>query len=82
MEQEQGRSNLQDAFMHLSWQLLEVTQNAAIAAARKAGKGEKNLADQAAGDAMRSTLDDMTGVQSSIRMGEGERDDATTSMIG
>jgi len=38
MEQEQGRSNLQDAFMHLSWQLLEVTQNAAIASP-KSGEG-------------------------------------------
>ena len=71
MEQEQGRNSLQDAFMHLSWQLLEVTQNAAIAAARKAGKGDKNLADQAAVDAMRSTLDHMTGFQSNIKIGKG-----------
>ncbi len=82
MEQEQGRTNLQDAFMHLSWQLLEVTQNAAIAAARKAGKGDKNLADQAAVDAMRSTLDHMTGFQSNIKIGEGERDDAPMLFIG
>ena len=82
MEQEQGRSNLQDACMHLSWQLLEVTQNAAIAAARKAGKGDKNLADQAAVDAMRSTLDHMTGFQSNIKIGEGERDDAPMLFIG
>jgi len=82
MEQEQGRNSLQDAFMHLSWQLLEVTQNAAIAAARKAGKGDKNLADQAAVDAMRSTLDHMTGFQSNIKIGEGERDDAPMLFIG
>ena len=75
-------SSLRDAFAHLSWQLLMVTENAAIAAARSAGKGDKNLADKAAVDAMRDTLDKMSGFSSHIKIGEGERDDAPMLFIG
>jgi len=69
-------------YKSLSWQLLEVTENAAIAAARAAGQGDKNLADKAAVDAMRSALDRIPGVSSNIKIGEGERDDAPMLFIG
>lgn len=69
-------------YKSLSWQLLEVTENAAIAAARAAGQGDKHLADKAAVDAMRSALDRIPGVSSNIKIGEGERDDAPMLFIG
>lgn len=72
----------QHIYKSLSWQLLEVTENAAIAAARAAGQGDKHLADKAAVDAMRSTLDRIPGVSSNIKIGEGERDDAPMLFIG
>lgn len=81
MEQKQEVS-MNEAFSHLSWQLLKVTENAAIAAARSAGKGDKHLADEAAVDAMRSALDEMRGFSSHIKIGEGERDDAPMLFIG
>lgn len=36
------------AINNLSWQLLEVIENAAIAATKSAGKDDKGFADQAA----------------------------------
>ena len=72
----------QHIYKSLSWQLLEVTENAAIAAARAAGPGDKHLADKAAVDAMRSALDRIPGVSSNIKIGEGERDDAPMLFIG
>ncbi len=81
MEKKEAVS-LREAFSHLSWQLLMVTENAAIAAARSAGKGDKHLADKAAVDAMRDTLDKMSGFSTNIKIGEGERDDAPMLFIG
>ena len=75
-------TELQHIYKSLSWQLLEVTENAAIAAARAAGKGDKNLADKAAVDAMRTALGRIPGVSSNIKIGEGERDDAPMLFIG
>ena len=75
------KSNI-DIYKSLSWQLLEVTENAAIAAARAAGQGDKNFADQAAVDAMRRTLANMKGIKTTIKIGEGERDEAPMLYIG
>lgn len=75
-------TELQHIYKSLSWQLLEVTENAAIAAARAAGQGDKNLADKAAVDAMRTALGRIPGVSSNIKIGEGERDDAPMLFIG
>jgi fructose-1,6-bisphosphatase II len=52
-----------------------VTETAAIAAAPWVGRGEKNLADQAAVEAMRQMINtvDMNGV---VVIGEGEKDQA------
>ena len=60
---------------NFSLDLVRVTEAAALAAGRWVGRGEKELGDQAAVDAMRHTLGsiDMDGV---IVIGEGAKDDA------
>ena len=55
-------TELQHIYKSLSWQLLEVTENAAIAAARAAGQGDKNLADKAAVDAMLKTAGQLASI--------------------
>ncbi|MQF65008.1 class II fructose-bisphosphatase [SAR202 cluster bacterium AC-409-J13_OGT_754m] len=62
-------------------ELLKVTQAAAISAVRYKGMGDKELVDQAAVDAMRSTLAnvDMDGI---VVIGEGEKDEAPMLYIG
>lgn len=82
MADEKKLGDLKGLYKSLSWQLLEVTENAAIAAARAAGQGDKNLADKAAVDAMRTALNQIPGVSSVIKIGEGERDDAPMLFIG
>jgi fructose-1,6-bisphosphatase II len=60
---------------NLALELIRVTETAAIAAAPWVGRGEKNLADQAAVEAMRQMINtvDMNGV---VVIGEGEKDHA------
>ena len=60
---------------NLALELIRVTETAAIAAAPWVGRGEKNLADKAAVEAMRELINtvDMAGV---VVIGEGEKDDA------
>jgi len=60
---------------NIALELARVTEAAAMAAARWIGRGEKEAADQAAVDAMRSVLDTvhMRGV---VVIGEGEKDKA------
>jgi fructose-1,6-bisphosphatase II len=60
---------------NIAMELVRTTEAAALAAARWVGRGNKNAADQAAVDAMRTMLDtvDMDGV---IVIGEGEKDEA------
>ncbi|MGA2123445.1 MAG: class II fructose-bisphosphatase [Acidimicrobiales bacterium] len=60
---------------NLALELIRVTEAAAIAAARWAGRGDKNSADGAAVDAMRFVLGAvaMDGV---VVIGEGEKDEA------
>src|ERR671937_480730 len=60
---------------NLALELVRVTESAAIGAGRWVGRGDKNAADQAAVDAMRSMLDSvsMDGV---VVIGEGEKDEA------
>ena len=77
-----SETKMHKTFNRLTWQLLEVTENAAIAAARAAGQGDKELADQAAVDAMRTTLNNIEGFSTNIKIGEGERDDAPMLFIG
>jgi fructose-1,6-bisphosphatase II len=60
---------------NLAMELVRVTEYGALAAARFAGRGDKEAADQAAVDAMRLMLDtvQMDGV---VVIGEGEKDEA------
>ena len=60
---------------NLALELVRVTEAAALAAARLIGRGDKEGADQAAVDAMRNVLDNvsMDGV---VVIGEGEKDEA------
>jgi fructose-1,6-bisphosphatase class II len=62
-------------------EMLEVTEAAALAAGRWMGKGEKNLADQAAVEAMRKAFD-LLDISGEIVIGEGERDEAPMLFIG
>jgi fructose-1,6-bisphosphatase II len=60
---------------NLALELVRTTEAAAVAAARWMGRGDKNGADGAAVDAMRTVLSgiDMNGV---VVIGEGEKDEA------
>lgn len=66
---------------NLAMELVRVTEAAALSAGRWMGKGNKEMADQAAVDAMRQSLDgvDMNGV---VVIGEGEKDEAPMLYIG
>ncbi len=66
---------------NLAIELVRVTEYAALAAARHIGRGNEKLADQAAVDAMRSTLNAMT-IDGTVVIGEGERDEAPMLYIG
>ena len=60
---------------NLALELIRVTETAALAAAPWVGRGEKDLADKAAVEAMRKMINtvDMAGV---VVIGEGEKDNA------
>ena len=60
---------------------VRVTENAAIAAWRLAGRGDEMAADQAAVDAMRQVLNELH-IDGEIVIGEGERDEAPMLYIG
>ena len=66
---------------NLAMELVRVTEAAALSAGRWMGKGNKELADQSAVDAMRQALDgvDMNGI---VVIGEGEKDEAPMLYIG
>jgi fructose-1,6-bisphosphatase II len=60
---------------NLALELVRVTEAAALAAGRWVGRGDKNGADQAAVDAMRSMLDSVS-MDGTVVIGEGEKDEA------
>src|SRR2546426_2905549 len=66
---------------NLAMELVRVTEAAALSAGRWMGKGNKEMVDQAAVDAMRHALDgvDMNEV---VVIGEGEKDEAPMLYIG
>jgi fructose-1,6-bisphosphatase II len=66
---------------NLAMELVRVTEAAALSAGRWMGKGNKEMVDQSAVDAMRNALDgvDMSGV---VVIGEGEKDEAPMLYIG
>ncbi len=62
-------------------EVVRVTEEAAIAASRVAGKGNSDLVDQAGTDAMRRVLNELD-IDGEIVIGEGERDEAPMLYIG
>ena len=60
---------------NLAFELVRVTESAAIAAARWVGRGDKNTADGAAVDAMRRLISSVS-MDGIVVIGEGEKDDA------
>jgi fructose-1,6-bisphosphatase II / sedoheptulose-1,7-bisphosphatase len=62
-------------------EIIEVVEQAAIASARWMGKGDKNMADQVAVDAMRNRMNQIH-MRGRIVIGEGERDEAPMLYIG
>jgi fructose-1,6-bisphosphatase II len=60
---------------NLALELVRVTEAAALAAARLIGRGDKEAADQAAVDAMRTVLDSVS-MDGIVVIGEGEKDEA------
>jgi fructose-1,6-bisphosphatase class II len=66
---------------HLSLDFLRIVENAAIAAARTMGFGDRHKADEVAVEAMRTTMDEVE-MDGTIVIGEGERDEAPMLYIG
>ncbi|MHB1416429.1 MAG: class II fructose-bisphosphatase [Chloroflexota bacterium] len=60
---------------NLAFELVRVTEAAALAAARWMGRGNREAADQAAVDAMRFALQSV-GMDGVVVIGEGEKDEA------
>jgi len=65
----------------LTLEIVRVTEQAAIAAAKWRGKGDEKSADQAAVDAMRRELSALH-IAGRVVIGEGERDEAPMLFIG
>ena len=81
MQQEQRFEQRGTSERNLGMELVRVTEAAALNAGRWMGKGNKEMVDQAAVDAMRHALDgvDMNGV---VVIGEGEKDKAPMLYVG
>ncbi|MGB3491431.1 MAG: class II fructose-bisphosphatase [Elainellaceae cyanobacterium] len=65
----------------LGLEIIEVVERAAVASARWMGKGDKNMADEVAVEAMRDRMNKIH-MRGRIVIGEGERDDAPMLFIG
>src|SRR5260370_32560357 len=65
----------------LSLEFLRVVENAAIAAARTMGFGDRHKADEVAVEGMRKTMDSVE-MGGAIVIGEGERDETPGLYIG
>ncbi|WP_188207623.1 class II fructose-bisphosphatase [Alkalibacillus aidingensis] len=65
----------------LSMEIVRVTEAAALASARWMGRGEKEEADGAATEAMRTVFDTVP-MQGTVVIGEGEKDEAPMLYIG
>src|SRR5574340_60994 len=67
--------------IQLSLEFLRVVEQAAIAAARTMGLGDRHKADDVAVEAMRHVMDTVP-MDGTIVIGEGERDEAPMLYIG
>jgi fructose-1,6-bisphosphatase class II len=65
----------------LSREFLRVVEEAAIAASRTMGQGQRRYSDQVAVEAMRKSMDTLP-MRGTIAIGEGERDEAPMLFIG
>ncbi|MDF2545629.1 MAG: glpX [Anaerosolibacter sp.] len=66
---------------NLALNLARVTEAAALGAAKYMGRGDKNIADQAAVDGMRNMFDTLN-IDGVVVIGEGEMDEAPMLYIG
>src|SRR5450755_216048 len=66
---------------NLALEAVRVTEAAALAASKLMGRGDEKMADQAAVDAMRTTLNSLS-IDGTVVIGEGERDEAPMLYIG
>ncbi len=66
---------------NLALELVRVTEAAALSASLLMGRGDEKAADQAAVDAMRNALNSL-GIEGTVVIGEGERDEAPMLYIG
>ncbi|MBI2338888.1 MAG: class II fructose-bisphosphatase [Deltaproteobacteria bacterium] len=66
---------------NLALEAVRATEAAALSCARLMGRGDNNAADQAAVDAMRRVLNSI-GIDGTVVIGEGERDEAPMLYIG
>jgi fructose-1,6-bisphosphatase II len=69
------RTDRQPIERNLAMELVRVTEAAAMSASVHMGKGDKELVDQAAVDAMRHTLEGIS-MDGEVVIGEGEKDEA------
>src|SRR5271169_4752601 len=78
-----GNSNqsAMDLEQHLAFELARVVEEAAVAAARTMGQGDRKGSDQAAVQAMRRAFETVP-IAGNIVIGEGERDEAPMLYIG
>src|SRR6266446_2461736 len=65
----------------LSREFLRVVEEAAVAAARTMGQGDRKGSDRVAVEAMRKTMDTLP-MRGTVVIGEGERDEAPMLYIG
>ena len=81
MQQEERFEQSGTKERNLAMELIRVTEAAALNAGRWMGKGNKEMVDQAAVDAMRQAVEgvDMRGV---VVIGEGEKDEAPMLYVG
>ena len=66
---------------NLALEAVRVTEAAALAASKLMGRGDEKMADQAAVDAMRTSLNGLS-IDGTVVIGEGERDEAPMLYIG
>ena len=66
---------------NLALEVVRVTEAAALAASKLMGRGDEKMADQAAVDAMRTSLNSLA-IDGTVVIGEGERDEAPMLYIG
>jgi fructose-1,6-bisphosphatase II / sedoheptulose-1,7-bisphosphatase len=76
MREETGRMD-----RNLALEAVRVTEAAALAASKLMGRGDEKMADQAAVDAMRTSLNSLA-IEGTVVIGEGERDEAPMLYIG